>query len=108
MNDFLVLIITKDLFAFLNIQDYFEEEDSVTFIDTMNNVLGEATSLNAIAADLVVFMDTWTSGKLYERISKKVGSSYVECSDTEKAKEIISEKFLEWSEKHGTESEEGC
>ena len=108
MNDFLVLVITKDLFTFLNIHDYFEEEDSVTVVDTVNNMPGDAIGLNAIAADLVVFMDTWTSGILYERISKKVGSSYVECSDTEKAKEIISEKFLEWSEKHGTESEESC
>jgi len=108
MNDFLVLVITKDLFTFLNIHGYFEEEDLITIVDTVNNMPGDAIGLNAIAADLVVFMDTWTSGILYERISKKVGSSYVECSDAEQAKEVIAERFLEWSERHGTESQKGC
>ena len=43
-------------------------------------------------------MDTWTSGKLFERITKKLGTSYIESNDVEEVKEIIAEKFVEWSE----------
>ena len=96
MDDFLVLVITKNLFEFTNIAGFFEEEDSIIFVDTLNNVSGEVIALNAIAADLVVSMETWTNEKVFKRITKKVGTSYVECFDVEEVKEIIAEKFIEW------------
>lgn len=98
MDDFFVLVISKDLFTYNNICDYFEEEDLITFVDTLNDVPGESIVLNAIAADLVVFMDTWTSGRLFERICKKVRTHYLTSSDVEEVKEFIAEKFLEWGE----------
>lgn len=101
MDDFLVLVITKNLFEFTNIAGFFEEEEAIIFADILNNVSGEVIALNAIAADLVVSMETWIGEKVFERITKKVGTFYVESTDVEKVKEIIAEKFLEWSEERG-------
>jgi len=101
MDDFFVLVISKDLFAYSNIRDFFEEEGQITFVDTLNNVSGEVIALNTLAADLVIFMDTWTSGKVFERICKKVNTSYFVTNDVEEAKEIIAEKFIEWSDTRG-------
>lgn len=100
MNDFLVLVITKNLFAYQNIRGFFEEEEAINFIDTLNNVPADAIVLNVLAADLVIYMDTWdwASGYLFQRVSNKIGTSYFECTDVEEVKELIAEKFVEWSE----------
>jgi len=102
MDDFLVLVITKNLFEFTNIAGFFEEEESITFVDTLNNVSSDIIALNVIVADLVISMDTWPDRKLFQRLTKKVGTSYIECFDVEEVKEIIAEKFIEWSEERGT------
>jgi hypothetical protein len=102
MDDFFVLIISKNLFTFSNISNYFEEEEAITLVDTLNNVTSDIIALNAIAADLVIFMDVGVSGVLFERVCEKVDTPYYESYEVEDVKEFIAEKFLEWGEERGT------
>jgi len=104
MDDFFVLVAGEAGQIRYDIADFFEEEEKMCVAQAYFSITNEAEYILKFAeADLVVFCGEPPQRlERYIRICKKWNISYYVVKDVDNTKEFIAEKFLEWSEQHGT------
>jgi len=100
MDDFFVFMICHLDSISREVKGFFEEEDSLTVSATSENAHMEWINITGVAtADLIVLMEK-DREDLVKRLCIRWDIPYVRAENADGAKEIIAEKFLEWSEKN--------
>jgi len=101
MDDFFVFMICHSDPIFREVKGFFEEEDSLTISATSENGDRDWINITGVAtADLVLLMEKERED-LVERLCVRWGIPYAKAENVDAAKEIIAEKFIEWSDKRG-------
>jgi hypothetical protein len=102
MDDFFVFMICHTDSTSREIKGFFEEEDSLTITATSENHHMEWVNITGVAsADLVLLMEKERED-LVKRLCVRWNILYAKAENADAAKEIIAEKFIEWSDERGT------